>query len=165
MTRLANHVEVYPYVMSAFRRSSREPQSAPAMASTESHAFDLNIEKVFEHWPVPFALREFIANAVDEQTITGTVDPAISIDAEGRWHIRDFGRGLSYEHLTQKENREKRKHPAVIGQFGIGLKDALARPTSQSPSAQEIHLWDVRGAGSLCQVPPPTRTLNTHAVR
>ena len=142
MTRLENHVEVYPYVMSAFRRSSREPQSAPAMASTESHAFDLNIEKVFEHWPVPFALREFIANAVDEQTITGTVDPAISIDAEGRWHIRDFGRGLSYEHLTQKENPEKRKHPAVIGQFGIGLKDALARPTSQSPSAQEIHwVW------------------------
>jgi hypothetical protein len=43
------------------------------------------IEKVLEHWPVPVALREFIANAVDEQTITGTVDPTISIDAEGRF--------------------------------------------------------------------------------
>ena len=64
MTRLANHVEVYPYVMSAFRRSSREPQSAPATASTESHAFDLNIEKVLEHWPVPFALLGVVSSGV-----------------------------------------------------------------------------------------------------
>jgi len=26
-------------------------------------AFDLNIEKVLEHWSVPFAIRELIANA------------------------------------------------------------------------------------------------------
>ena len=92
----------------------------------DPRAFDLNIEKVLEHWPVPFALREFIANALDEQMITGTGDPSIVTGADGRWHIRDFGRGLSYEHLTQKESQEKRKHPLVIGQFGIGLKDALA---------------------------------------
>ena len=41
--------------------------------------------------------------------------------------IEDFGRGLSYQHLTQNENPEKRHHAAVIGQFGIGLKDALGR--------------------------------------
>jgi len=93
---------------------------------TEAHAFDLNIERVLEHWPVAFALREFIANALDEQVITGTRSPTISLDAEGRWHIRDFGRGVSYEHLTQKEDPEKTSHPSVIGQFGIGLKDALA---------------------------------------
>jgi hypothetical protein len=38
-------------------------------------AFDLNIEKVLEHWTVPFAIRELIANALDEQALTGTSDP------------------------------------------------------------------------------------------
>ncbi len=53
-------------------------------ATAAGQAFDLNIEKVLEHWPV------------------------------------------RYDHLTQKENQEKLRHPQAIGQFGIGLKDALA---------------------------------------
>jgi hypothetical protein len=89
-------------------------------------AFDLNIEKVLEHWPVAYALREFIANSLDEQVLSDTSEPTIEKDGPGRWSIRDFGRGVRYEHLTQKENREKLRHPSVIGQFGIGLKDALA---------------------------------------
>jgi len=89
-------------------------------------AFDLNIGKVLEHWTVPFAIRELIANALDEQTLTGTTEPVIGKDDAGRWHIADAGRGLRYEHLTQNENAEKRRHPEVIGQFGMGLKDALA---------------------------------------
>lgn len=88
--------------------------------------FDLNIERVLEHWPVAFAIRELIANALDEQAITGTAEPVIVKDAGGAWHIADFGRGVRYEHLTQNENPEKLSHPGVIGQFGIGLKDALA---------------------------------------
>jgi hypothetical protein len=50
-------------------------------AGRAEQAFDLNIEKVLEHWAVPFAIRELIANA-------------------------------------------KRRQPQVIGQFGMGLKDA-----------------------------------------
>lgn len=88
--------------------------------------FDLNIEKVLEHWPIPFAIREIIANALDEQAITSTDEPTIIKLEDGVWAIRDFGRGLRYRHLTQKENSEKRRHPLVIGQFGMGLKDALA---------------------------------------
>jgi hypothetical protein len=43
------------------------------------------------------------------------------------WHIRDWGRGLRCEHLTQNENKEKLAHPdQVVGKFGVGLKDALA---------------------------------------
>lgn len=34
--------------------------------------FDLNIEKVLEHWGVEHAIREIIANALDEMTLTGT---------------------------------------------------------------------------------------------
>ncbi|WP_410626352.1 hypothetical protein [Amycolatopsis sp. cmx-8-4] len=88
--------------------------------------FDLNIERVLEHWPVAFAIREIIANALDEHALTRTVEPVITKDPAGAWHVADFGRGLRYEHLTQKENDEKRGSDVVIGQFGMGLKDALA---------------------------------------
>ena len=91
-----------------------------------SQAFDLNVEKVLEHWSVAFAIRELIANALDEQALTRTRDPGIFKDGAGYWHIADAGRGIRYEHLTQNENAEKRSHPGVIGQFGMGLKDALA---------------------------------------
>ena len=89
--------------------------------------FDLNIERVLENWTVAHALREVIANALDEQALTGTAEPQILQDDEGRWHVRDWGRGLRYEHLTQNENREKLAQPdKVVGKFGVGLKDALA---------------------------------------
>ena len=34
--------------------------------------FDLNIERVLENWTVAHALREVIANALDEQALTNT---------------------------------------------------------------------------------------------
>ena len=88
--------------------------------------FDLNIEKILEDWESYHAIREVIANALDEQLLTNTQDIEIFEDSKKRWHIRDFGRGISYEYLTQKENDEKLNNPHVIGKFGIGLKDALA---------------------------------------
>jgi hypothetical protein len=88
--------------------------------------FDLNIEKVLEDWEVFHGVREVIANALDEQLLTNSKDIDILPDKQERWHIRDFGRGLKYEHLTQKENEEKLRHPNLIGKFGVGLKDALA---------------------------------------
>jgi hypothetical protein len=94
---------------------------------TSRREFDLNIERVLENWTVAHAIREAIANALDEAALTGTGDPEIAKDAAGRWHVRDFGRGLRYEHLTQNENREKLANPEkVVGKFGVGLKDALA---------------------------------------
>jgi len=89
--------------------------------------FDLNIERVLEHWEVAHALREVIANALDEAALSGTADPSIFKDEQNIWHVKDVGRGLHYTHLTQKENKEKLQHPEmVIGKFGVGLKDALA---------------------------------------
>src|ERR1700677_1925378 len=72
--------------------------------------FDLNIEKILEGWEVRHAVREVIANALDEQVLSHTQDISIATDASGNWHIRDFGRGLRYEYLTQNENAEKRKN-------------------------------------------------------
>jgi hypothetical protein len=90
-------------------------------------AFDLNIEEVLENWEVEHALREVIANALDEQVISKTAEIEISKDKQGDWQIRDFGRGLRIEHFTLNENPEKLNAlSGVIGKFGVGLKDALA---------------------------------------
>ncbi len=87
--------------------------------------FDLNIEKILENWETSHAIRELIANALDEQILTGTREVKIFKDRDS-WFIRDFGRGINYTHLTQNENKEKLQNTNVIGKFGIGLKDALA---------------------------------------
>jgi hypothetical protein len=84
--------------------------------------FDLNIEKILENWEIYHAIREVIANALDEQKVTNTRDIEIFKDIDGYWHIRDYGRGIRYE----KENEEKLNSQGLIGKFGIGLKDALA---------------------------------------
>jgi hypothetical protein len=90
-------------------------------------AFDLNIEEVLENWEVEHALREIIANALDEQLISKSGEIEITRDRAGDWHIRDYGRGLQIEHFTLNENKEKLDAPSgVIGKFGVGLKDALA---------------------------------------
>lgn len=88
--------------------------------------FDLNIETVLEHWDVEHGLREIIANALDECTLSGTAPIDISRDELGRWHIRDYGRGIKIDHFTLNENVEKIGADGVIGKFGVGLKDALA---------------------------------------
>lgn len=89
--------------------------------------FDLNIEEVLEDWETEHAIREIIANALDEQLLTNTEDIEIKKDLSFKWHIRDFGRGLQIEHFTLNENPEKISSlKGVIGKFGVGLKDALA---------------------------------------
>ena len=88
--------------------------------------FDLNVEKILDHWGLPEAVREVIANALDEQALSATAEPEIAKRRDG-WHVTDFGRGLRYQHLTQNENPEKRRRAdKVVGKFGVGLKDALA---------------------------------------
>jgi hypothetical protein len=85
------------------------------------------MEEVLEAWGVADATREVIANALDEQALTDTSEVEIYEDDERRWHIRNYGRGLRHEHLTQNEDEEKLNSPdKVIGKFGVGLKDALA---------------------------------------
>ncbi|MGI4022492.1 MAG: hypothetical protein ACRYFA_13380 [Janthinobacterium lividum] len=89
--------------------------------------FDLNIEKILENWDTKHAVREIIANALDEQKLTDSNDIKIIKETNSNsWIIKDFGRGLKYEHFTQNENEEKLSATGVIGKFGIGLKDALA---------------------------------------
>lgn len=98
--------------------------------------FDLNIEEILENWEVYHAIREVIANALDETTLREAKEVEIYKEKnevirknkkkKEIWHIRDYGSGIDYTHLTQKENIEKKINSKVIGKFGIGLKDALA---------------------------------------
>lgn len=94
--------------------------------SMEKRYFDLNIEQVLENWEVYHAVREIIANALDESFLTKSSPVDIFKDDKGLWHIRDFGRGLNYKHFSQNENEEKNNAEGIIGKFGVGLKDALA---------------------------------------
>lgn len=88
--------------------------------------FDLNIEQILENWNIEHAVREIIANALDEQILSRTSDIKVYKNND-EWIIKDFGRGLKYEHFTQNENNEKLESlTGIIGKFGIGLKDALA---------------------------------------
>lgn len=87
--------------------------------------FDLNIEKVLESWTNADAIREIIANALDEKQLTNTRDISIFKDDNLRWHIVDYGRGIQSKHFTQNENPEKQNAKNLIGKFGVGLKDAL----------------------------------------
>lgn len=97
------------------------------MTKTTDRDFDLNIEKVLEGWSVSHAIRELIANALDEQALSRTGEIEIARVGRGTWRIRDLGRGLRHTHLTQNENAQKRQREGeVIGRFGVGLKDALA---------------------------------------
>jgi len=87
--------------------------------------FDLNVERVLDHWSVAHGVREILANALDEHLLGYGAPPEVARHPDGSWRIRDFGRGLRSEHFTQNENDEKLGSP-VIGRFGVGLKDALA---------------------------------------
>lgn len=49
--------------------------------------FDLNIEKILEDWEVYHAIREVIANAIDEEILTRTRKMEILKDKKKRWHI------------------------------------------------------------------------------
>ena len=109
--------------MGLFGRRGRESQKTAAGA----RKFDLNIEEVLDGWEVRHAIREIIANAIDEQILTGTADMEIRQTGKKSFTILDRGRGIRPEHLTQNENAEKLSGKApVIGRFGVGLKDALA---------------------------------------
>lgn len=59
-------------------------------AMTEAGLFDLNIEKILEPWENAHALGELIANAIDEQQLSGTAGIEVLRAPDGNCIIRDF---------------------------------------------------------------------------
>jgi hypothetical protein len=80
---------------------------------------------VLEHGAVAHAVRELVANALDDTALTGCAHPDLAKAADGDGLIGEYGRGLRDGHLTQKEEHRETPAPDVIGQLDIGLKDAL----------------------------------------
>ncbi len=105
------------------------------MNNEENNIFDLNIKDILSDWNVWDALRELIANAIDESVITKTKFPIIDWNKESKiLTIEDFGRGLNSNDFIQNENNEKKQTKGIIGKFGIGLKDAIAVLTNNKKS-------------------------------
>jgi hypothetical protein len=119
---LAGRIVICP----ACKTDFKIPSPAMPVEALVMKNFDLNIDKILEDWDLSDAIRELIANAIDESILTNTQPAEVYKDDSGCWHVRDFGRGLRYQDLIQSENPEKIENPSVIGKFGIGLKDALA---------------------------------------
>lgn len=83
---------------------------------------DLNIgENYLDDWDVYCAIREIIANALDEQK-DGKIE--VVKTNEDEYVIRDFGSGLKLENFIMSGKNKATKNDA-IGKFGVGLKDAL----------------------------------------
>lgn len=83
---------------------------------TDAREFDLNVQRVLESWTIAHAIRELIANALDEAVLSGSQEPAIVKGPDGRWHITDFGRALTGElgdiAMSSLTDRSSRKAPS-----------------------------------------------------
>lgn len=85
-------------------------------------SIDLNIGKNYlNDWNVHYAIREIIANALDEGK---NEIPELIEKAEEEYIIRDFSSGLKIENFIMMGS-DKANNKNVIGKFGVGLKDAL----------------------------------------
>ena len=93
-----------------------------------TRSFDLNIEEVLENWEVEHAIREIIANALDEQVITKSADIKITKDPVGSWHIQDAGRGLRIDHVTQGESQHGGDGYGSYSGFILGYQLDRLRP-------------------------------------
>ena len=96
--------------------------------SNEKKYLDLNIKEILENWEIWHAIRELVANSLDEHKMNKINNDIIfNYDQDlKRVEIIDFGSGIKSEHFIQTENKEKLDRDDVIGRFGIGLKDAIA---------------------------------------
>lgn len=90
--------------------------------------FDLNIASINSNWTIAHAIREIIANAIDE-TITSNCskDMEITYDNTKKMAtIQDYGRGIKPINFVLAQNPEKLTSHKTIGKFGVGLKDAIS---------------------------------------
>uniref|UniRef100_A0A6C0E392 MPN635 N-terminal domain-containing protein n=1 Tax=viral metagenome TaxID=1070528 RepID=A0A6C0E392_9ZZZZ len=92
--------------------------------------YDINVgDNVLTHLEIEDALKEIISNAIDEHN---SIEPKPKKDIEigqkdnGKWFIRDYGRGIKTKHFELNTNPEKINNPIMKGCFGYGLKDSIA---------------------------------------
>lgn len=86
---------------------------------------DLNANSILKDWDVEKAIRELLANAIDESVESKTPLPILNFE-DHVLTIRDMGRGLNTEHFSYNINPTKTNSTNYIGKYGFGLKDCLA---------------------------------------
>ena len=89
---------------------------------------DLNIKDIDNNWTINDAIRELVANAIDEHILVNiTNDIKITYNEQTKTlTISDEGRGIKSIHFTENINKEKLNNPKVFGKLGINLKNAIA---------------------------------------
>ena len=90
------------------------------------NVLDLNIgQECLDNWNNHNAIRELIANGIDEHTTSKIKKPIVIRQNKNNYEIIDYGRGLTQDDFIHKTNKTKTSGTGYIGQFGIGLKDSL----------------------------------------
>ena len=102
----------------------------------KSNCIDLNIGvQCLDNWQSHHAIRELIANALDEHTlkriskpitVTHTRNHLEITHTRNHLEIIDYGSGITKSNFMLQTNPTKLNNDKIIGQFGFGLKDALA---------------------------------------
>ena len=89
---------------------------------------DLNMgTECLENWQNEHAIRELIANALDEH-VCSKVKQSIDINYHQKQktiEIIDYGKGITEDNFIHQTNQIKKNNSKYIGYFGIGLKDSL----------------------------------------
>lgn len=87
--------------------------------------FDLNISNAKAGWNVATAVKEILADCLEEQQITKSSEVEIFKSEDGAWHIRDYGRGMKYTHLARSEYGDNMSYIYKGMSTGESLGDAI----------------------------------------
>jgi hypothetical protein len=92
-----------------------------------SNSIDLNIGvQCLDNWEIYHAIRELIANGIDEHINSRLTESIDIIYSRNNCTIIDYGSGITKSNFILQTNPTKLNNDKTIGQFGFGLKDALA---------------------------------------
>ena len=91
-----------------------------------NNTIDLNIgTQCLDNWENNNAIRELIANALDEHIINKIVKPISINHSRNKCEIIDYGSGITKSSFVIQSNSNKINNEKLIGQFGFGMKDAI----------------------------------------
>ena len=92
-----------------------------------TNTIDLNIgTQCLENWENHNAIRELIANSLDEHIISKIAQPIAINHSKNKCEIIDYGAGITKSSFIIQSNSNKLSNEKLIGQFGFGMKDAIA---------------------------------------
>jgi hypothetical protein len=91
-----------------------------------NNTIDLNIgTRCLDNWENHHAIRELIANAMDEHIISKITKPISINHSKNKCEIIDYGSGITKSSFVIQSNSNKLNNEKLIGQFGFGMKDAI----------------------------------------